>query len=70
MRLDQGRDTGGFRAGGRLVSLWWKDYYPSGQGCLMVGLHLGDKCLICVEPFPAAEKQEDTSANLLGHFKR
>ena len=29
----------------------------------MVGLHLVDQCLICVKPFPAADKQEDTSAN-------
>lgn len=29
----------------------------------MVGLHLVDQCLICVRPFPAADKQEDTSAN-------
>lgn len=68
MRLDQGRSTGGFRAGGRLVSLWWKEYYPSGQGRPMVALHLGAKCLVCVEPFPAADRQEDTSAKLLGHF--
>lgn len=68
MRLDQGRSTGGFRAGGRLVSLWWKEYYPSGQGRPMVGLHLGAKCLVCVEPFPAADRQEDTSAKLLGQF--
>ncbi len=68
MRLDQGRSTGGFRAGGRLVSLWWKEYYPSGQGRPMVGLHLGAKCLVCVEPFPASDRQEDTSAKLLGQF--
>lgn len=34
----------------------------------MVGLHLEAKCLVCVEPFPAADRQEDTSAKLLGQF--
>ena len=34
----------------------------------MVGLHLGDKCLICVEPFPAADRQEDAAAKLLAQF--
>lgn len=34
----------------------------------MVGLHLGAKCLICVKPLPAADRQEDTSAKLLGQF--
>lgn len=34
----------------------------------MVGLHLGAKCLVCVEPFPAADRQEDTSAKLLCQF--
>lgn len=34
----------------------------------MVGLHLGAKCLVCVETFPATDRQEDTSAKLLGQF--
>ena len=68
MRLKQGRSTGGFRVGGRLVSLWWKEHYPSGQSRPMGVLHLGYKCLVCVEPFPVADRQEDTSAKLLGQF--
>lgn len=62
MRLDQGRSTGGFRAEGGLWCLYG-GRSTSGQGCAMVGLHLVDQCLICVRPFPAADKQEDTSAN-------
>lgn len=62
MRLDQGRSTGGFRAEGGLWCLYG-GRSTSGQGCAMVGLHLVDQCLICVKPFPAADKQEDTSAN-------
>lgn len=64
MRLDQGRSTGGFRAEGRLWCLYG-GRSTSGQGCPMVGLHLVDQCFICVQPFPAADKQEDTSAKLL-----
>lgn len=64
MRLDQGRGTGGLRAEGRLWCLYG-GRSTSGQGCPMVGLHLVDQCLICVKPFPAADKQEDTSAKLL-----
>lgn len=64
MRLDQGKSPGGFRAGGRLVSLWWKEYHPSGQGCL----HLGAKCTVCVESLPVADRQEDTYAKLQGQF--
>lgn len=62
MRLDQGRSAGGFRAEGRLWCLYG-GRATSGQGCPMVGLHLVDQCLVCGRPFPAADKQEDTSAN-------
>lgn len=62
MRLDQGRSTGGFRAEGGLWSLYG-GRGTSGQGCPMVGLHLADQCLVCGKPFPAADKQENTSAN-------
>lgn len=62
MRLEQGRSAGGFRADGGLWCLYG-GRSTSGQGCPMVGLHLVDQCLICAKPFPAADKQEDTSAN-------
>lgn len=59
-RWRQGRAKTSFFMVEGLLSIWAR---PSSRG-----LHLGAKCLVCVNLFPAADRQEDTSAKAQARF--